>query len=95
MLDHVALGLVAKGSMVLKASIDGVRGRSVAYSRSSVNVSKISRTTSIVAVYTPRASWGRERRGVLQPERRGARYARAPMVPRWSVKVDRERCDER
>ena len=49
-LDQVALGDVDKSLTVLKASIAGVKGSTAAYMRSSTNVSKSSKTTSIVAV---------------------------------------------
>lgn len=50
MVDQVALGDAAKSPTVLMASIDDVKGRTVAYSRSNAYVSSTSRITSIVAV---------------------------------------------
>lgn len=50
MVDQVALLDPAKSPTVLMASIDGVKGRTVAYSRSNAYVSSASRITSIVAV---------------------------------------------
>lgn len=50
MVDQVALGDAAKSPTVLMASIDDVRGRTVAYSRSNAYVSRTSKITSIVAV---------------------------------------------
>jgi hypothetical protein len=50
MVDQVALGDAAKSPTVLMASIDDVKGRTVAYSRSNAYVSSTSRITSIAAV---------------------------------------------